>query len=118
MKHESQFTKDRVTFVSDGTKCYGYIYLPLDKLRAPCILLANGFSGTMDYHLPSYAERFAIASFSVLLFDYRYFGESEGEPRQLIDTRKQREDIQSAIRFLKDHQSINSEKIVLLSEHM
>jgi alpha/beta superfamily hydrolase len=67
----------------------------------------------MDFHLPDYAERFVTAGFSVLIFDYRYLGESEGQPRQLINIHKQREDIRNAILFLKKHESINREKIVL-----
>jgi acetyl esterase/lipase len=67
----------------------------------------------MDYHLPNYAQRFVSAGFSVLIFDYRYSGESEGEPRQLINIHKQREDINNAILFLRKHESINAEKIVL-----
>ena len=67
----------------------------------------------MNYRLPNYAEHFVTAGFSVLIFDYRYLGESEGEPRQLINTLKQREDIRNAILFLKNHERINHEKIVL-----
>jgi hypothetical protein len=34
--------------------------------------------------LPQFAEKFAIAGFVVSLFDYRYLGASEGEPRGQI----------------------------------
>lgn len=114
MKDEEQFSRNRITFTSDGVRCYGYLYLPAHNHKnVPCIILANGFSETMDYRLPKYVEHFVTAGFSVLIFDYRYLGESEGKPRQLINTRKQREDIQNAILFLKNHESINHEKIVL-----
>lgn len=114
MTGNRQFTKNRVSFLSEGIKCYGYLYLPTDNSRnVPCILLANGFSGTMDYRLPQFAVRFVLEGFCVLIFDYRFFGESEGEPRQLIVTKKQREDIRNAIQFLKQLENINMEKIVL-----
>ena len=38
--------------------------------------MANGFSGTMDWVLPDYAQRFAAAGMAALAFDYRYLGES------------------------------------------
>jgi hypothetical protein len=44
-------------------------------------------------------QRFAAARLAVLLFDYRHFGESGGQPRQLIDIRQQLEDYRAAIRF-------------------
>jgi len=114
MAGDMQFTKDRISFLSEGTKCSGYLYLPTNNSRnGPCILLANGFSGTMDYRLPQFAERFVLEGFCVLIFDYRFFGESEGEPRQLIVTNKQREDIRNVIRFLKQQENLNPEKIVL-----
>lgn len=47
--------------------------------------------------LDAYAERFAQAGFHALVFDYRHFGDSEGEPRQLLDIKKQHQDWQAAI---------------------
>ena len=38
-------------------------------------------SSVKEQTLPHYAERFADAGYSVLTFDPRGFGESEGEPR-------------------------------------
>ena len=60
--------------------------------------MAHGFSATRRDGLEPYAERFADAGFGVLLFDYRGFGESGGEPRQVIDIRGQQEDYRAAIR--------------------
>jgi fermentation-respiration switch protein FrsA (DUF1100 family) len=67
----------------------------------------------MDWNLPKYAERFAAAAFAVLIFDYRYFGESEGKPRQLVDIDKQREDLRNAVSFARNYQGINASKIIL-----
>jgi pimeloyl-ACP methyl ester carboxylesterase len=75
--------------------------------------MANGFSGTMDWILPAYAERFAAAGLAVLLFDYRYFGESQGKPRQLVSVRRQREDIREAIAFIRGHSRIDPERVAL-----
>ncbi len=43
--------------------------------------MAHGFSAVKEMYLSYFAERFVGAGFITLVFDYRYFGESEGEPR-------------------------------------
>ena len=43
------------------------------------ILMCHGFAGTQDLFLPKYAEKFSLAGFDVITFDYNGFGESEGE---------------------------------------
>lgn len=114
LHHPSTFERTRISFESKGLNCAGYLYRPLDRGgRLPCVILANGFSNTMDWILPAYAERFAAAGFAVLIFDYRYFGESEGQPRQLIDVKQQRDDIRSAIRFARTLPEIDADRIAL-----
>jgi fermentation-respiration switch protein FrsA (DUF1100 family) len=49
--------------------------------------------------LAPYAEQFAHAGMAALVFDYRHFRASGGEPRQLIDINSQLEDYRAAIRF-------------------
>lgn len=58
--------------------------------------MAHGFTGTRDQLAP-YAERFASAGLTVLAFDYRHFGDSEGEPRQVIDIDAQLDDWRAAV---------------------
>ena len=49
--------------------------------------------------LRSYAEAFAIAGVGVLVFDYRHFGDSQGQPRQRFRVRLQLEDWTAAIAY-------------------
>ena len=44
--------------------------------------MAHGFSGTMDWIVPDFAARFADGGLAALIFDYRYLGDSGGEPRE------------------------------------
>ncbi len=67
--------------------------------RSPCVVLGTGLSCVRDQGLDRYGERFAAAGFSALAFDYRHFGDSEGEPRTLLSTRIQREDFRAALAF-------------------
>lgn len=61
--------------------------------------MAHGFGATRDASLAPYATRFAAAGMHVLLFDYRHFGTSDGEPRQLVSVRRQLQDYAAAIGF-------------------
>lgn len=108
------FERTRVTFESGGLNLAGYLYRPNHTGGSlPGVVLANGFSNTMDWLLPAYAERFAEAGFAALIFDYRYFGESEGQPRQLTSVKHQREDIHAAIHFMRRQPGIDPDRIVL-----
>jgi len=49
----------------------------------------------------------------VLLFDYRFLGDSDGEPRQLISVPKQLEDWTAAIAFARATPAIDSDRIGL-----
>ena len=61
--------------------------------------MAHGLSAVRDQRLPAYAERFAAAGLGVLLFDYRHFGASGGEPRQLLDIGRQLADWRAAVAY-------------------
>jgi hypothetical protein len=51
--------RERVAFPSGGATCAGYLYLPADAAPPfPAVILAHGFSGTMD-RLLAHAARFA-----------------------------------------------------------
>lgn len=117
--HEStaqttEFERKRVSFVSGGIQIAGYLYRPTAVSELlPAVVLANGFSNTMDWIVPAYAERFAEAGYAALIFDYRYFGESGGEPRQLVSVKRQREDIHAAVRFARSQEGIDPDRIIL-----
>ena len=50
------------------------------KQRPPIVVAAHGIAGQKDMGLEPFAELFASKGMAVLLFDYRNFGGSEGEP--------------------------------------
>lgn len=79
----------------------------------PCIVMAHGLGGTRDAGLVPYAHAFAQAGYTVLLFDYRHFGASEGEPRQLISVPRQLADWQGAIDFAREQPGIDPRRVAL-----
>jgi dienelactone hydrolase len=56
------------------------------------VVLGHGLSAVHDQRLTAYAERFAAAGLAALAFDYRHFGASGGEPRQVFDIHTQLQD--------------------------
>jgi pimeloyl-ACP methyl ester carboxylesterase len=89
--------REEVRFVSGGKHCAGWLFRPSASGRSPCVVLGTGLSCVRDQGLDRYGERFAAAGFAALAFDYRHFGDSEGEPRTLLSFRLQREDFRAAL---------------------
>jgi dienelactone hydrolase len=104
-----------VTFQSAGTRCAAWLYRPVESGGgpAPCVVLAHGFSGVRDQRLDAYAERFAQAGLTALVFDYRYFGDSDGEPRQLLDIRRQLEDWRAAVAYARTLEGVDPARIAI-----
>ena len=78
-----------------------------------CVVLAHGFSAVRDMQLARPAERFAAAGWHALVFDFRHFGDSTGEPRQLLDLRHQYEDWDAAIAFASTLDGVDPRRIAL-----
>lgn len=110
-------SRSDVTFPSGGEGCAAYFYAPeggLDPaVPAPCVVMAHGFSATRDDGLPAYATAFAQAGFAVLLFDYRHFGSSSGQPRQLLDIGRQQDDYRAAVAYARALQGIDPDRVAL-----
>jgi fermentation-respiration switch protein FrsA (DUF1100 family) len=109
-----RFVTRPVSFDSNGSAISGVLYLPeRNTTPHPCVVMAHGFSGTMEWIVPDFAERFADGGFAALIFDYRYLGSSQGEPRQLIDSRRQLDDLRRAVEFARTMQGIDVNRIAL-----
>lgn len=107
--------REDVEFYSGTAICHAWLYRPLTSsggLR-PCIMMAHGLGGTRDAGLEPYALKFADAGYAVLLFDYRHFGASDGEPRQLLSVKRQLKDWTSAIGYARSLPGIDPAKIAL-----
>jgi fermentation-respiration switch protein FrsA (DUF1100 family) len=103
-----------IGFMSKGVCCAGWLYVP-DNLqvgqKAPAVVMAHGFSGVKEALLPNFAERFMEAGFVTMLFDYRYLGESEGEPRSQIIWYEQIEDYRNAITWVSEQPEVDANRI-------
>jgi fermentation-respiration switch protein FrsA (DUF1100 family) len=74
--------------------------------------MAHGFSGVRALRLNAFGERFAEAGYATLIFDYRYFGDSEGEPRRLLDIHRQLDDWRAALEFARGLPDVDPNRIV------
>jgi uncharacterized protein len=79
----------------------------------PCVVMAHGIGGTRDAGLLPFAEAFAEAGLDALLFDYRNFGGSSGEPRQFGLPSRHREDYRAAVAFARGLDGVDPDRIVL-----
>ena len=94
------FNRQDITFTSVGKKLVGWLYVPNGMKQGekrPTIVMAHGWSAVKEMYLDDFAARFANGGFVVVVFDYRNFGDSEGEPRSHIDPSMQIEDYKNAI---------------------
>ncbi len=108
-----------VSFESGGVRC-GAIHLVGEGEgfageggSRPCVVMGHGFGATVDSGVLPFAERFAEAGLDALAFDYRHFGMSDGEPRQLLSIPRQLEDCAAAIAFARDIDGVDPARIVV-----
>jgi uncharacterized protein len=105
---------DDIRIPCHGEQLAAYVYRPdATAGDAPCVVMAHGFSATRDDALPGYAEAFRDAGFVVVLFDYRHFGASTGEPRQLLDIARQLDDYRVVIGWARGLDGVDPERIVV-----
>src|SRR2546428_9983549 len=106
---------EQVSFYSEGAKVKGILRLPEETVsgRRPAIVQGPGWLGLMDSKLyERYHRSFTEAGYAVLVFDYRGFGDSEGE-KGLILPQLQAEDIRNAITYLETRPEVDSRRIGL-----
>jgi uncharacterized protein len=92
-----------VNFASKGCRLAGHLYRPNNistDQKTPAIVMAGPMTSVKEETLPNYARRLAGSGYTVLTFDHRNFGESEGLPRQHFNTYEQVEDLKNAISYM------------------
>jgi pimeloyl-ACP methyl ester carboxylesterase len=111
-------TPRTVVFDSHGTSCEAW-HLPAahDDLAGPggrpVVVMAHGLAGTKDSGLLPFAEAFAAAGLDAFVFDYRGFGTSGGEPRQVVTLAAQVEDYEAAMRAATGLPGVDPRRLVL-----
>lgn len=107
------YSRIDVEFQSQGVRCAAWLYLPKSNKPASILVMAHGLGGIRHMRLDAFAERFAQAGYAALVFDYRHFGDSDGQPRQLLDIAKQQQDWAAAIAYAKQLPQVDASKVIL-----
>ena len=106
-------TRHDVEFTSADAVCRAWLYIPQSPDPRPIILMAHGFGGIRQMRLDAFAEQFTRAGYACLVFDYRHFGASDGEPRQFLNIKRQLADWAAAIRFARARDDVDGSRIIL-----
>ncbi|WP_291480497.1 alpha/beta hydrolase [Corynebacterium sp.] len=107
------YTRSDEWFTSGGTRCAVAVFRPTNSsAETPAVVMAHGFGTPRAVALYVYAEAFVRAGYTVVVFDYRHFGESEGEPRQLLDIAKQHEDWRNAVAYARSLDGVDPAQLV------
>lgn len=89
------------------------LYRPADVNAAvPCVVMGPGGTLTQRDGIPSYAERFAAAGIAALTFDYRHWGQSDGEPRRRLSIPSQLADWREAVARARQLDGVDPDRIV------
>lgn len=107
-----------IDVISHGTRLSAWHYVATSDAWTtpagrPVVVMAHGFGATKDAGLTPFAERFAAAGADVVVFDYRGFGTSDGEPRQSVDHRRHREDYAAVVAHVRRMDGIDPDRVVL-----
>jgi dipeptidyl aminopeptidase/acylaminoacyl peptidase len=100
-------------FLSKGIRCDGDLYLPEGAKKPPVIIMAHGLSAVKAFRLPAFAERFVEKGMATFLFDYRTFGQSDGEPKHVVNPFHHVQDWLSAIAHVRNLPEVDSKRIAL-----
>ncbi len=105
--------REDVWFTSGDDRVSAWLYRPANGDKVPLVVMAHGLGAVRTMRLDAYAERFSAAGYACLVFDYRNFGDSEGEPRQLLDVRMQLADWTAAVAYARTVSGIDRDRIAV-----
>jgi pimeloyl-ACP methyl ester carboxylesterase len=94
-----------------GDALDAWLYLPVGPGPHPVVVMAHGIGGVKAAGLAPFAERFADGGFAALVFDYRHWGDSTGQPRQLLSVRRQLEDYRTALAWARRNDALDATRI-------
>ena len=106
-------TRHDVAFDSHGDTCAAWLFVPDGVERPPVVILGHGLGATREMGLAAFAERFAQAGIAALAFTYRHFGDSTGQPRQLLSIKRQLADWDAAIAHVQTRPDVDGTRVAV-----
>jgi dienelactone hydrolase len=94
-----------------GDEIEAWLYQPEGDGPHPAVVMAHGIGGIKAGGLAPFAERFSREGFTAVVFDYRQWGGSSGEPRDETSVPRQREDYRTVVDWAVAHPSIDPRRV-------
>jgi uncharacterized protein len=98
---------------ADVDEIDAWLYLPDGAPPYPTVVMAHGIGGVKSGGLAPFAEHFVDAGFAAVVFDYRHWGRSSGEPRHLLSVQRQRQDYRTALSWARRHDALDSDRLFI-----
>ena len=114
VKAQKSIRAEKVKFQSEGLTLSGNLFFPPNydsKKRYPAVVVSGSWTTVKEQMAGLYAKRLAQAGFITLAFDFRNFGESEGQPKFYESPALKKTDIQNAVTFLSNRPDVDPERI-------
>ena len=112
--HLNNITMKKVSFLSEGATLIGNLYYPKNfdpNASYPAIVVSGSWTTVKEQMAGLYAEKLAQEGFITLAFDFRNFGESEGEPRFYESPSLKKDDIKNAVSYLGSLPEVDDKRI-------
>jgi len=94
-----------------GDELEAWLYLPEGNGPHPAVVMAHGIGAIKAGGLAPFAERFCRDGFAAVVFDYRQWGGSSGQPREELSFPRQLEDYGTVIGWASAHPNIDERRI-------
>jgi fermentation-respiration switch protein FrsA (DUF1100 family) len=88
--------KTDFAFQSESATLVGNLFLPERSEPVGVVVAVGPLTSVKEQAAGTYAKAMAERGYAALAFDYRYFGESDGQPRQFENPQANIEDIRNA----------------------
>src|SRR5438552_10857478 len=115
MKISDNPSAKRVTVqipTASGDMIEAWVYLPEGGGPHPAVVMAHGIGGIKAGGLAPFAERFREEGFVAIAFDYRNFGGSGGQPREVLSVPRQRADYSTAIGWAREQPYVDTRQLI------
>ena len=110
----TEFSVQRVTFNSQGLEVVGNLFVPSKPGRKPAIVVIGPVGFVKEQAPIQYASRLVRDGYVTLVFDPRYHGESQGEPRRLENGISKVEDLGAALDYVLTRDDVDPARLHLL----
>ncbi|MEM9614700.1 MAG: alpha/beta fold hydrolase [Actinomycetota bacterium] len=106
------YTTERHHFDADGDTLVADLFRPISAVDgAPIVVVTGSWTTSKEQQADFYARRLAAQGITTLTFDFRGFGQSEGDPRDWENPSRKVADIHAAVGFARTLDGIDPDRI-------